>query len=93
MQRIIRHSDPRVTERYTHLDPAYLHGEMDALMRFEVAKPRPVSGARGSRRQRRIRLGFRVGSDSVCYPVATRGLEGRSRGSLWPRCIARKSAT
>ncbi len=41
VQRIMRHSDPRMTERYSHLDPDYLHGQMDALMRFETAKPDP----------------------------------------------------
>ncbi len=41
VQRIMRHSDPRMTERYTHLDPAYLHGEMDALMRFQPAPVAP----------------------------------------------------
>jgi hypothetical protein len=41
VQRIMRHSDPRMTERYTHLDPAYLHGEMDALMRFQPATAAP----------------------------------------------------
>ena len=30
-----------MTERYTHLDPAYLHGEMDALMRFQPAPVAP----------------------------------------------------
>jgi integrase len=43
VQRIMRHSDPRMTERYTHLDPAYLHGEMDALMRFQPAPVAPQS--------------------------------------------------
>jgi len=43
VQRIMRHSDPRMTERYTHLDPAYLHGEMDALMRFQPATAAPQS--------------------------------------------------
>ena len=28
-------------EPYTHLDPAYLHGEMDALMRFQPAPAAP----------------------------------------------------
>jgi len=37
----MRHSDPRMTVRYSHLDPDYLHGQMDALMRFEAAKPDP----------------------------------------------------
>jgi hypothetical protein len=32
-----------MTERYTHLDPAYLHGEMDALMRFQPAPVAPQS--------------------------------------------------
>ena len=32
-----------MTERYTHLDPAYLHGEMDALMRFQPAPIAPQS--------------------------------------------------
>ncbi len=43
VQRIMRHSDPRMTERYTHLDPAYLHGEMDALMRFQPATAAPCA--------------------------------------------------
>ena len=30
-----------MTERYTHLDQAYLHGEMDALMRFQPATVAP----------------------------------------------------
>ncbi len=55
VQRIMRHSDPRMTERYTHLDPAYLHGEMDALMRFQPAtaapcapQPTPVAATAGA---------------------------------------------
>ena len=28
-----------MTERYCHLDPAYLHSEMDTLMRFEAPPP------------------------------------------------------
>ena len=41
VQRIMRHSDPRMTERYSHLDPDYLHGQMDALMRFQPATAAP----------------------------------------------------
>ena len=48
VQRIMRHSDPRMTERYTHLDPAYLHGEMDALMRFQPATVAPQSDERAA---------------------------------------------
>ena len=48
VQRIMRHSDPRMTERCTHLDPAYLHGEMDALMRFQPATAAPQSDERAA---------------------------------------------
>ena len=39
VQRIMRHSDPRMTERYSHFDPEYLHSKLDELMRFQPAKP------------------------------------------------------
>jgi hypothetical protein len=32
-----------MTERYVHFAPAYLHGEMDALMRFQPATVAPRS--------------------------------------------------
>jgi integrase len=41
VQRIMRHSDPRMTERYSHFDPDYLHSKLDELMRFQPAKPKP----------------------------------------------------
>jgi hypothetical protein len=39
VQRLMRHSDPRMTERYSHFDPEYLHSKLDELMRFQPAKP------------------------------------------------------
>jgi len=39
VQRIMRHSDPCMTERYSHFDPEYLHSKLDELMRFQPAKP------------------------------------------------------
>ena len=41
VQRIMRHSDPRMTERYSHFDPDYLHSKLDELMRFQPSKPTP----------------------------------------------------
>ena len=46
VQRILRHSDPRITtEVYGHLVPDYLHAEIDRLT-FGIAAPRkPSSGS------------------------------------------------
>jgi hypothetical protein len=40
-QRIMRHSDPRMTERYSRFDPDYLHSKLDELMRLQPANPKP----------------------------------------------------
>jgi hypothetical protein len=43
VQRILRHSDPRITtEVYGHLVPDYLRAEIDRLS-FGIAPPRPAS--------------------------------------------------
>jgi len=41
VQRIMRHSDPRMTERYSHFDPDYLHGKLDELSNPRNRRPTP----------------------------------------------------
>jgi hypothetical protein len=69
-----------MTERYTHLDPAYLHGEMDALMRFQPATaapqaPQPIAlaAAAGSRPSR--------GAERESEPFVTRLLPEAPEGA------------
>jgi hypothetical protein len=80
VQRIMRHSDPRMTERYTHLAPAYLHGKMDALMRFQPAPVAP-QGAQPTALAATARAPPGRAPERECAPFVTRLLPEPPEGA------------
>jgi len=74
VQRILRHSDPRITtEVHGHLVPDYLRAEIDRL-RFGMAPP-PKPSSRFA--------GFSSPSDGACYICATAAPDRGLRGEKW----------